>query len=190
MCPEECYELPEKDDKCRRNTKKRCCVLTAHNYIQQLVLKANLKAWVSATSYTLKVERKAENCSPKANLIFECSLNANRKQLRIFAWTAAFIVSKQFWKASFNYLQLCNCKAKQDSSEGQLYILVKGNWKHKFHVFLKGNCKAESSLCVTFCWRQLIRNTNVMLKKSSKMIAPRASWHYVEFRGFRKPQIY
>ena len=167
------------------------CAYSSYLHSAISLLKANLKAWVSATSYTLKVKRKAENCSPKANLIFECSLNANRKQLRIFLLEQQLsLLASSFAKASFNYLQPCNCKAKQDSSEGQLYILLKGNWKHKFHVFLKGNCKAESSLCVTFCWKQLIRNRNVMLEISSKMIAPRESWHYVEFPGFRKPQIY
>ena len=154
MCPEECYELTEKDDKCRRNTKKGVvCLQLIITFSNSFVNgKFECLGFGNIIHVTLKVKRKTENCSPKANLIFECSLNANRKQLRIFLLEQQLsLLASSFAKASFNYLQLCNCKAKQDSSEGQLYILVKGNWKHKFHVFLKGNCKAESSLCVTVC---------------------------------------
>ena len=86
MCPEECYELPEKDDKCRRNTKKGVvCLQLIITFSNSFVNgKFECLGFGNIIHVMLKVKRKTENCSPKANLIFECSLNANRKQLRIF----------------------------------------------------------------------------------------------------------
>jgi len=86
MCPEECYELTEKDDKCRRNTKKGVvCLQLIITFSNSFVNgKFECLGFGNIIHVTLKVKRKTENCSPKANLIFECSLNANRKQLRIF----------------------------------------------------------------------------------------------------------